>query len=131
MLTTIDPDADDPRNVFPTPRRGIAFCVGLRTITPGAHAALAASNEFFMSYVHRHAHGDFGEALPDEKEANLHTARAGRGGVLSMYHTKRGERLWIATNVEGHNSSTVIFTPEEIGEAGVFDEREERDAIAA
>jgi hypothetical protein len=128
--TTFDPEADDQRAVFPTTRRGIAFCVGLRTITPSAHAALAASKEFFMSYVHRHAHGDFGEVLPDEKAANLRTARAGRGSVLSMYHTKIGEKLWIATDVCGHHSSTIIFTPDEIGAAGVFDEREERDQLA-
>lgn len=126
MFETLNPAADDPR-VAPATRRGVRFGLGQVTSTIAANVALAESGEHLRDLVARHARGDWGEAPPDERAENLRSARTQRGSILSMYRTRRGLRVWIATDET--RERTVAFTPDDIGEV-IFFEREERERVA-
>ncbi len=116
----------DPRRA-PKMKRPVCFGTGRLVTTPTAQEVLRASGELDLSYFLRHARGDFGEVLGDERDENHRAARTGRGSILSMHRTRLGDALWLVTNED--RSRTFCFVPEEVG-VTIFCEREEPDGFA-
>ena len=86
------------------------FPLGRVLATPGAMAALAASNQSPREFLRRHAVGDWGEPSEADAEANEESLVQG-DRLLSSYRTRLGARIWIIT--EADRSSTTLLLPEE------------------
>lgn len=110
---------------------GAHFPLGRVTITGGAVAALADAGEHAASFLARHVRGDWGEnghynyieltdderrrgweATEDPGKINKSNVLGRRDRVMSEYRTRRGQRLWIITSLEGAGGTTVLL-PEE------------------
>lgn len=89
---------------------GPLFPLGTLGITPGAMLALEESNEIFGTFLHRHWAGDWGEVDAEDKAAN-DSALKTQLRLLSVYHTAKGQKLYIIT--EADRSATTILTPDE------------------
>ena len=86
------------------------FPLGQVVATPGALHAFAAAEEHYLSYLMRHAGGDWGAVCPEDARAN-DDAREDGERLLSAYRLRDGTKLWIIT--EADRSSTCILLPEE------------------
>jgi hypothetical protein len=86
------------------------FNPGQVVATPGAHAALEASGESFLSYLERHLSGDWGDVDAEDAQENELSLKHG-WRLLSAYSLKSGTKIWAIT--EGDRSSTCILLPEE------------------
>lgn len=98
----------------------IRFSLGQIVATPGAIDALEKSNQTPLEFIRRHIAGDWGDLCDEDKnlndEAIAHEETANtdndlRGRVLSVYHTKLGEKLYVIT--EWDRSSTCLLLPSE------------------
>lgn len=82
--------------------------LGKTCTTPRAADTLNA--EDVLHALCRHAHGDWGELTPDDREANDDQLRHG-GGILSLYSDRRGIRFYIITDAD--RSLTTVLLPDE------------------
>ena len=86
------------------------FSLGRVVATPGALEALANAEEEALTYLQRHAVGDWGDLCQDDLEENeLSLAQGFR--LLSAYHLADLEKIWIIT--EADRSVTTILLPSE------------------
>jgi hypothetical protein len=87
------------------------FPLGQIVATPGALEAFEKSGETPLRYLVRHATGDWGEKLCDE-DKRLNDAAVGSGTrLLSSYHLRSGEVVWVIT--EADRSATTVLLPSE------------------
>ncbi len=86
------------------------FDLGRVLATPGALEALTNAEEEAVTYLERHALGDWGDLCKDDLEENeLSLAQGFR--LLSAYHLADLEKIWIIT--EADRSVTTILLPSE------------------
>jgi hypothetical protein len=86
------------------------FPLGQVVATPGALAALETVGEDALTYIRRHAQGDWGAVDADDaKENELSLVQGFR--LLSTYALSDGTRIWIIT--EADRSATTILLPSE------------------
>jgi hypothetical protein len=86
------------------------FSLGRVLITPGAIEALADSEEEAITYLERHARGDWGDlGTMDLFDNELALERGYR--LLSAYHLNDLTKIWIIT--EADRSATTILLPDE------------------
>lgn len=84
------------------------FPVGRIVATPGALAALEASGQTPHEFLARHLRKDWGDLSAEDRQENELSLRQGFR-LLSAYHTKLGEKLWIIT--EADRSATTLLLP--------------------
>jgi hypothetical protein len=99
----------DRNGASPSPeRRPLRFALGQLVATPGA--LLAIDQETVLRAIRRHAAGDWGELVAEDKAANDEALKGG-GRLLSRYLSTAGEPFWIIT--EADRSATTVLLPEE------------------
>ena len=86
------------------------FELGQVVATPGALAALEQSNESAATFISQHHTGCWGDVCEEDAAANEQALIDGER-ILSVYHTSKGEKLYVIT--EADRSSTCILLPEE------------------
>jgi hypothetical protein len=86
------------------------FELGQIVATPGALAALGQSNESAATFIRQHHNGVWGDICEEDLAANERALIDGER-ILSVYHTSKGEKLYVIT--EADRSSTCILLPEE------------------
>lgn len=86
------------------------FPLGHLVMTQGANEAFQRSGEQPLSYVARHAGGDWGELDEHDKEENDFSLQRGLR-LLSRYMLSDSTVVWIIT--EADRSVTTILLPEE------------------
>jgi len=86
------------------------FALGQIVATPGALELLGKSGESASSFLVRHARGDWGDVDAEDGKLNDRAVLEG-SRILSAYHTRTGEKLWIIS--EADRSSTCILLPSE------------------
>ena len=86
------------------------FQLGRIVATPGALAALTEAGETPLSFLRRHAAGDWGNVDDEDRQENERSLSQGFR-LLSAYTLASGVRIWIIT--EADRSSTCILLPEE------------------
>jgi hypothetical protein len=86
------------------------FNLGRTLITPGALHALKDAEVTASSYLQRHASGDWGDVMPEDREDNEDALRNG-GRLFSAYRTPLNQAIWVVTDAE--RSMTTVFRPEE------------------
>ena len=86
------------------------FDLGVVVATPGAMLAMAESAQLPDEFLTRHVAGDWGDVCAEDRQANEYALRQGTR-LFSVYHTDRGERLWLIT--EADRSSSCILLPSE------------------
>lgn len=86
------------------------FPLGQVVATPGALEALARSGQSPADFLDRHAAGDWGDVDEHDRQAN-EDALVNDERLLSVYHTKQGERIWVIT--ERDRSVTTLLLPNE------------------
>lgn len=86
------------------------FPFGEVVATPGAAAALQAAAGRPLTYLRRHAQGDWGELDAEDRAENEFSLTNGLR-LLSAYNLKDGTRIWIIT--EADRSVTTILLPSE------------------
>ena len=87
-----------------------SFELGAMVATPGALVTLEESGHIPPEFLVRHKNGDWGELPPvDVQENERSLARGGR--LLSAYHTRREDRIWVIT--ESDRSATTLLLPED------------------
>ena len=86
------------------------FPLGDVLATPGVLDALQASGESPLTFLARHAQGDWGEVPPEDAKENDFSVINGFR-ILSAYQTVRGVHLWVIT--EADRSYTTILLPSE------------------
>ncbi len=86
------------------------FPLGRMVATPGALDVLETLKLDPLTFLRRHACGDWGELDPEDVEANLVALRHGLR-LLSNYPLNNTERLWIIT--EADRSVTTLLLPAE------------------
>ena len=86
------------------------FSLGRIVATPGAVAALASAGQHPHELLSRHTQGDWGEVPEEDRQENEWSLREGFR-MLSVYHTRLGERIWIIT--EADRSATTLLLPSE------------------
>jgi len=89
---------------------GALFPLGQVVMTPGAMAALAASDDDPLAFLFRHVSGDWGELDDNDVRENELSVQHGRR-VLSVYTLKNGTKIWCIT--EADRSSTCMLLPSE------------------
>lgn len=100
MIAAINPSGR------PRPR----FSPGRCLATPGAIQVMNDSGQAPADFLKRHLFGDWGDVDPDDGQANEDALQHG-GRIFSVYHTRRGVKLWVIT--EADRSATTILLPEE------------------
>lgn len=86
------------------------FELGRVVATPGVLEALQDAEVEALTYLLRHAQGDWGDLCKDDLEENeLSLAHGYR--LLSAYHLPDLTKIWIIT--EADRSVTTILLPEE------------------
>jgi hypothetical protein len=96
--------------VAPIPSSTLKFPLGNLFITPGAAAALERSGQTPLSFLSRHAAGDWGDVDADDWRANDQSLTDGTR-LVSAYRTIRGEKLWVITECD--RSATTLLLPDE------------------
>lgn len=86
------------------------FALGQQLATPGALDALTTAGHIPPEFLLGHKNGDWGELEEGDKQANEHALVHG-SRLLSAYHTRREEKLWIIT--EWDRSVTTLLLPVE------------------
>ena len=85
------------------------FSLGQMMATPDALNALENAEQTPLDFIKRHAAGDFGDCCSEDAEAN-NEAIWNEERIVSVYHTKLGEKLYVIT--EADRSSTCVLLPE-------------------
>jgi hypothetical protein len=91
-------------------RTAETFSLGRVVATPGALHALGRAKETALTYLTRHAGGNWGEVDSEDARANDRARETGRR-LFSSYTLRDGTKLWIIT--EADRASTCILLPEE------------------
>ena len=86
------------------------FPLGQVVATPGALAALQGTGENPLTFVQRHAQGDWGDLDEEDKQENEFSLTRNLR-LLSAYALMDGTRIWIIT--EADRSATTILLPSE------------------
>lgn len=86
------------------------FELGQLLATPGVLGAVEASGDDLMSYIARHASGDWGIVDKDDQRANDRALKDGTR-LLSAYLLKDGTKIWVIT--EADRSATTVLLPDE------------------
>ena len=86
------------------------FRLGTLVATPGALALLREFALAPIDFLIRHRHGDWGDLVEHDIEANRIALRRSRR-LLSSYDLGGGKKLWVIT--EADRSSTTLLLPEE------------------
>ena len=86
------------------------FNLGRIVATPVALAALLESGEVAMTYITRHASGDWGVVGTADARLN-DDALLDDSRILSTYILQSGVRIWIIT--EADRSATTVLLPDE------------------
>lgn len=93
------------RNPF---ARKLSFALGTTVMTRGAMDAIDALE--IVTFVARHARGDWGEVNDDDwKENDLSVENGYR--ILSAFTSRSGAKVWVIT--EADRSATTVLLPEE------------------
>jgi len=102
----MEPKTERPnRNPF---ARKLSFALGATVMTPGAMNALEPDE--LLSFVARHARGDWGEVDDGDWKENDFSVE-NRFRILSVYSSRNGEKVWVIT--EADRSATTVLLPEE------------------
>ncbi len=88
----------------------VKFSLGRVVATPGAIEAFSDAEEEAITYLLRHARGDWGDLCTEDLEENELSLEQGFR-LLSAYHLKDLTKIWIIT--EADRSATTILLPEE------------------
>lgn len=91
------------------------FPLGQIVATPAALEALQESGEEALTYLKRHAVGDWGVVDSEDAELNRQSIEDG-SRILSAYLLKSGEKLWIITDGaddRGRRLCTTVLLPED------------------
>lgn len=101
---------DNDESSPPSPPRKILFSLGQVVATPGALELLGRHTLSPMTFIERHATGDWGCICPEDA---LENERAVKNGyrILSAYEVAGKERLWCIT--ESDRSVTTLLLPSE------------------
>ena len=86
------------------------FTVGRIVATPGALAALQAAGQTPHEFLARHMRKDWGDLSEEDRQENEVSLHEGFR-LLSAYHTRLGEQLWLIT--EADRSVTTLLVPSE------------------
>ena len=86
------------------------FSLGNLVATPAALDALRESGEDALSYLARHANGDWGVVDSEDAQLNDQAVRDGTR-IFSAYVLQSGVRIWIIT--EADRSATTVLLPED------------------
>lgn len=86
------------------------FALGRIVSTPGALEALEEAGQDWLTFLARHATGDWGELDPQDWQENESALEHG-GRLLSAYNLSNGQRLWLIT--EWDRSTTTLLLPAE------------------
>ncbi len=86
------------------------FLLGRMVATPGALRALTEAGEEPLTYLCRHASGDWGELCEEDKKENEFSVGECLR-ILSAYKLSTGVKIWIIT--EADRSATTILLAEE------------------
>ena len=86
------------------------FRLGRVVATPSALAALELAGTLPKALLDRHARGDWGEVIADDRELNDWGLFAGER-LLSAYALPDGVRVWIIT--EADRSATTLLLPQD------------------
>ena len=86
------------------------FPVGRIVATPGALTALQAAGQTPHEFLARHLRKDWGDLSAEDRQENEWSLRKGFR-LLSAYHTRLGEKLWIIT--EADRSTSTVLLPSE------------------
>jgi hypothetical protein len=84
------------------------FELGQVVATPGALAALDATGEDPLTFLHRHITGDWSEMDPHDQRENQLSVQEGHR-VFSSYTLADGRKLWVIT--EWNRSVTTLLLP--------------------
>jgi len=94
----------------------VKFKLGQIVATPPALDALARNNCTGMTYIKRHATGDWGVLSDEDKEANNQSIEDG-SRILSAYLLPDETKIWVITDaaVDGREErlATTILLPED------------------
>jgi hypothetical protein len=82
--------------------------LGMVVATPGVLEKLKESNQCFLEFIQRHRNHDWGDVCQEDWSLNNQSVLEGTR-ILSSYHTKKGEKIWIIT--EADRSSTTLLLP--------------------
>lgn len=91
------------------------FELGQIVATPAALEAINSASETALSFLQRHASGDWGDVCPEDAAANELALEDG-SRILSAYKTATETRIWVITEAQddsGHRAATTIMLPEE------------------
>jgi hypothetical protein len=86
------------------------FPLGRIVATPGALAALQAAGQHPHEFLARHMQADWGDVPEEDRQENELSLHEGFR-ILSAYHTRLGEKIWIIT--EADRSASTILLPSE------------------
>ena len=86
------------------------FALGQIVATPHSLSIIEEAGQIPPEFVLRHKHGDWGDLDEEDKQANEY-ALAHDQRLLSAYHTRLEEKLWIIT--EWNRSMTTLLLPDE------------------
>ena len=104
----------DPRIIEtssqPSPPSKIVFSLGQIVATPGALELLRRYSLSPLTFIERHATGDYGCVCPEDALENQRAVKYG-SRVFSSYEIAEGERLWCIT--EWDRSVTTLLLPSE------------------
>jgi hypothetical protein len=93
-----------------TPRIDSKFPLGQVVATPGALAALQAVGEEALTYLRRHAQGEWGNLDAEDIAENEFSLVSGFR-LLSAYTLTDGIHIWVIT--EADRSATTLLLPGE------------------
>lgn len=86
------------------------FSLGRLCITPGAETKLAELALNPLTFLARHASGDWGQLAPRHHRENTRSLARPRC-LCSVYELPDGDQLWIRT--EADRSATTMLLPDE------------------
>lgn len=86
------------------------FYLGQVLATPGVLEAAAKANDDLLTYLARHAAGDWGTVDKHDSRANDQALKVG-ARLLSAYLLKDGTKVWVIT--ESDRSATMVLLPDE------------------
>lgn len=96
--------------IAPLKRNEPKFRLGKVVATPGALEALEDSGESAAKFIGQHHAGCWGDVCEDDAAANEQALEDGER-ILSVYHTAKGEKLYVIT--EADRSSTCLLRADE------------------
>ena len=91
------------------------FNLGQVVATPGALDALGKAGQSPSEFLDRHVRGDWGNLCAEDSEENTLSLKDG-SRILSVYHTKSEDKIWIITEAadeHGQRAATTLLLPSE------------------